>query len=68
MVTVDDVSRIEGPNLTLRLITPDDAEYVFGLRTDQQYNSYLSPVNGDVGSQRAWIEAYKMREGELGEL
>ena len=60
--------RVEGPNLTLRLIEPDDAAYVFGLRTDPSYNSHLSKVTGSVESQRQWIEDYKAREAALREL
>ena len=57
-----DISRIEGPNLVLRLITPDDAAYVHELRLDPAYNAHLSEVRGTVEDQRVWIEAYKARE------
>ena len=53
---------VEGPNLTLRLIKPNDAAYVHGLRTNPLYNSHLSKVTGTVQDQRAWIEGYKARE------
>ena len=56
------LDRVEGPNLTLRLIEPNDAAYVYGLRTDPSYNSHLSRVTGSVESQRHWIEDYKARE------
>ena len=56
------IARIEGPNLTLRLIEPDDAAYVHGLRTNPLYNSHLSKVTGSVDDQRQWIECYKARE------
>jgi RimJ/RimL family protein N-acetyltransferase len=56
------IARIEGPNLTLRLIEPDDAAYVHGLRTNPLYNSHLSKVTGSVEDQRQWIEGYKERE------
>lgn len=58
------LARIRGPNLTLRLIRPEDAAYVHGLRTDPAYNRYLSEVTGTVEDQRLWIEAYKHREAE----
>jgi RimJ/RimL family protein N-acetyltransferase len=54
--------RVEGPNLTLRLIEPDDAAYAYGLRTNPLYNSHLSRVIGTVEDQRQWIEGYKARE------
>jgi RimJ/RimL family protein N-acetyltransferase len=62
------LARVEGPNLTLRLIRPEDAEYVHGLRTDPAYNRHLSEVHGTVEDQRRWIEAYKARETALREL
>lgn len=59
---------IEGPNLTLRLIRPDDAEYVHSLRTDPAYNQHLSQVTGGVDDQRNWIIGYKDREAARQEL
>jgi RimJ/RimL family protein N-acetyltransferase len=56
------IARVEGPNLILRLIKPDDAAYVHGLRTNPLYKSYLSKVTGTVQDQRAWIEGYQARE------
>lgn len=56
------MSRITGPNLALRLIRPDDAEYVFDLRSDPHYNTHLSAVTGTPEDQRRWIETYKTRE------
>ncbi|WP_417729619.1 GNAT family N-acetyltransferase [Roseovarius sp.] len=53
---------VEGPNLRLRLIDPDDSAYVCGLRTDPALNQYLSTVDGTVQDQRRWIETYKDRE------
>lgn len=62
------IARIEGPNLILRLIQPDDADYVYILRTDPAYNQHLSDVRGTAEDQRQWIEAYKAREAGLREL
>jgi len=62
------VARVEGPNLILRLIRLDDADYVHGLRTNPNYNRHLSEVRGTADDQRRWIEAYKEREVELREL
>ena len=58
------LARVEGPNLALRLITPDDAAYVHGLRIDPAYNQHLSEVSGTAEDQRRWIEGYKTREAE----
>ena len=56
------IARVEGPNLTLRLIQPEDAAYVHGLRTNPLYNSHLSKITGTVKDQRAWIKGYQARE------
>lgn len=56
------MDRVEGPNLILRLIQPEDAEYVHGLRTDPGYNAHLSFVTGTVADQGRWIGDYKARE------
>lgn len=57
-------ARVVGPNLTLRLITPDDTSYVQSLRTDPTYNRHLSAVLGTLEDQRRWIAGYKARESE----
>lgn len=62
MMDWSSIACVEGPNLTLRLIKPDDAAYVHGLRTNPFYNSHLSKVTGTVQDQRAWIEGYQARE------
>jgi RimJ/RimL family protein N-acetyltransferase len=64
----ESLARIEGPNLTLRLIRPEDADYIHALRTDPAYNRHLSEVRGTAEDQRRWIEGYKAREAALREL
>ena len=56
------LSRIDGVQLSLRLVQPDDAPYIHRLRTDPTYNGHLSAVTGTVEDQRSWIEGYKLRE------
>ena len=56
------LSKIDGVQLSLRLVQPEDAPYIHGLRTDPTYNGHLSTVTGKVEDQRGWIEAYKTRE------
>ena len=56
------MSKAAGPNLTLRLIQPEDAAYVHGLRTHPAYSGHLSQVTGSVEDQRQWIEACKTQE------
>ena len=57
-----ELSCINGPNLALRLVQPEDAEYIHTLRSDIQYNAHLSAVQGTAGNQRKWIVDYKARE------
>lgn len=64
MTVPANLARVEGPSLVLRLIQPEDAAYVHGLRTDPAYNQHLSKVVGKVDDQRRWIIAYKAREAE----
>ncbi len=45
-----ELERVTGPNLALRLIRPDDAEYVYGLRSDTRYNTHLSSITGTNAS------------------
>lgn len=58
----NDLERIQGLRLRLRLITPDDADYVYNLRMDAAYNQHLSEVRGTADDQRRWIEGYQERE------
>lgn len=62
------ITNVKGPNLTLRLIEPEDAAYVYGLRTNPLYNRHLSKVTGNVDDQLQWIEGYKSRETACKEL
>lgn len=64
----ENLARVEGPNLILRLIRPEDADYVHALRTDPAYNRHLSEVRGTAEDQRRWIEGYKAHEADLREL
>ena len=53
---------ISGNGICLRFVTPDDADYIYGLRLDPTFNSHLSPISGTADDQRRWIGAYKARE------
>jgi hypothetical protein len=48
----------------LRLVEPDDAEFIVQLRSDTALNKHLSHVDGSVSAQRKWIEQYKAREAQ----
>ncbi|GAA6201289.1 GNAT family N-acetyltransferase [Aquicoccus sp. SU-CL01552] len=56
------MERIEGVRLALRLVAPEDAAFIHGLRLDPRYNTHLSAVTGSVADQHQWIERYKVRE------
>ena len=56
------IGRLEGARVRLRLVDPSDAPFIHGLRVDPALNTHLSPVDGSVAGQRAWIERYKARE------
>jgi RimJ/RimL family protein N-acetyltransferase len=58
----NDLEKIPGCRLCLRLVTPEDAAYIHGLRVNPAYNTFLSPVTGSVADQRRWIEDYRARE------
>ncbi|MDC0564775.1 GNAT family N-acetyltransferase [Amylibacter sp.] len=62
MRDLSSIARVKGPNLTLRLIEPDDATYIHSLRNNPTYNTHLSKVTGTIDDQRTWIEEYKSRE------
>ena len=64
----NELDRIVGYRLCLRLVAPEDAAYIHGLRTNPDFNRHLSSVTGTVDDQRAWIEAYKAREAAGEEL
>ena len=54
------IGLVEGPNLTLLLIQPEDAGFVYGLRNDPFYNQHLSEVNGSLEGQRSLLEHCKV--------
>lgn len=62
------IEQVEGSRLVLRLIRPEDADYLYGLRMNPVYNQHLSRVEGTVEDQRWWIENYKTREAAGQEL
>ena len=68
MRDLSSIARVEGPNLILRLIEPEDAAYVHSLRSSPAYNAHLSTVTGTVDDQRTWIEDYKSREAQKQEF
>jgi RimJ/RimL family protein N-acetyltransferase len=61
------VNQIDGIRLSLRLICPADAAYIFTLRSDPRYNTHLSVIAGGVEEQWLWIQRYKEREAAASE-
>ncbi|BBC73986.1 conserved hypothetical protein [Altererythrobacter sp. B11] len=53
---------IEGVRLRLRLVEITDAQFIFSLRTNSNYNAHLSSVSGKLSEQRSWLAEYKRRE------
>lgn len=49
---------VRGKNIALREIQLSDAEFVVGLRTDQDRNKHLSPTPNDIDRQRNFINTY----------
>ena len=46
----------------VRFVEPEDAEFICGLRSDQNLNEHISKTSPDAVAQRDWIEQYKVRE------
>lgn len=55
---------LKAKNIQLRLVEESDAEFIISLRTDDNYNKYLSTIDGDIESQRKWIKKYKESENK----
>ncbi|MFT4121343.1 GNAT family N-acetyltransferase [Bradyrhizobium sp.] len=45
-----------------RMAEPDDAEFIFSLRADDELSRHLNKGADDVVAQRQWLERYKERE------
>ena len=44
--------------MKMREVVEDDAEYVFSLRTNSEYNRYISQVGSEVDKQKDYINSY----------
>jgi RimJ/RimL family protein N-acetyltransferase len=53
---------LRGRTIRLRLAEPEDAEFIFALRRDEDRSRHLSAIGPDVESQRQWLLRYKERE------
>lgn len=53
---------LNSKSIRLKLIEVEDAEFVLGLRLDEAYNKFLSPVPASLDNQIKWIKRYKEKE------
>jgi RimJ/RimL family protein N-acetyltransferase len=56
--------RIAGKTLAFRDARVEDAEFIHGLRIDEEKSRHLSKVSGAIDSQRKWLSAYQNRIDE----
>lgn len=59
---------LNSQSIRLRLIEVADAEFVLGLRLDETYNKFLSPVTPNIENQIQWIKNYKVKETDKKEF
>lgn len=52
---------LEGVALRLRCVEGADAERILALRTDKSLTRFLPPLQGNLESQRRWIEAQRAK-------
>ena len=55
---------LEKYGLKVRLVNENDAEFILSLRSDLNRTKYMMPLDGEIESQRRWIQDYKKREKE----
>jgi len=53
---------IESKYINLRTVEVSDAEFIYTLRSLEHKTRYLSKIEGDIESQKKWIESYKEKE------
>ncbi len=56
---------VHGKNLTLRLATVSDADFILSLRLDQNKGKYISPTSKDLKLQQIWIEESLKKDNEV---
>jgi RimJ/RimL family protein N-acetyltransferase len=53
---------LKARTIEFRLVEENDAEFIYNLRVNKDYNTHLSKVSGDVSDQGRWIKSYKSKE------
>lgn len=58
------IDSVEGKNLNLRNVTIEDAEFLFGLRTDPWKGRFLSATSDKLQDQVNWLERYESAQDQ----
>jgi RimJ/RimL family protein N-acetyltransferase len=58
-------ARILGHSVDLRNATPNDAEFILGLRVHPKKGKYLSKTSADVSAQVKWLQNYEFDEKQV---
>lgn len=48
--------------LKFRLVSENDAEFIYALRSDKTLSRFIHDIEGGIENQREWIKKYKVRE------
>ncbi|MBW9401930.1 GNAT family N-acetyltransferase [Leclercia sp. EC_58] len=56
--------KIVGKTITLRNVTPNDAEFIVHLRTDPMKSRFISSTSDDIEKQREWLNSYLESSGQ----
>lgn len=59
---------LESNTIFFRFVEIEDASFILGLRTDENYNKYLSSVEDSLIKQIDWINQYKQKEAKAEEF
>lgn len=56
---------VVGPRLRFRDASPEDAEFILGLRLDPSKNTFLSSTSADLTAQKNWLGRYVSDTGQV---
>lgn len=62
MNSISEDFELDKYGLHVRLVGPEDAEFIISIRANDKVNRLISHVDADVDNQRKWILNYKERE------
>ena len=46
---------VNGKNILLRAATPNDAPFVYQMRTNDKKTTFLNKINGGIEEQKQWL-------------